>query len=201
MKVPCPKCKAPMTLRGAEKEELPPEELAWDAESGVDELDSELGSEARVQDENFELDVPGEGLQSALLCMSDADRTELFGEILHAMGFQAFVASNSALALNKMQHNHYDLIVLDDGGEGEPGRFLLRHFQLLPMHLRRKFFLCYVSGKLPSQDRFAAFRAGVDMTLNVDDLQQCKVLLERAIRERSTFYRVFKAELEKRGQF
>ncbi len=197
--VPCPRCKAPMTLKGAEKGEgLPPEELLMGGGGGGKGQDSQL--EVQSQDENFELDVPAEGLQSALLCMSDEDRIDLFGKTLYSMGFQSFVASGSAAALSKMQHNHYDLIVLGDG-EGEAGHLLLRHFQLLPMHLRRKFFLCYVTSKLPSQDRFAAFRAGVDMTLNVDDLQQCKVLVERAVKERATFYRVFRAELEKRGQF
>ncbi len=194
VKIGCPKCRTPLELKRSG-------EISREGESGCPSFPETGGAGLEMGEP--QLDMVEEGVAAALLCVSDASRKAHLESTLDAMGFQVFFAPTSAVAMNKLQHNHYDLVVLDEshGGEGFQGVGLLRHFQLLPMHLRRKFFLCYLSARFPSLDRFAAFRAGVDVILNPADVQECKVLLERAIKDRTAFYKVFRFELEKRGQF
>lgn len=194
VKILCPRCKVTIELKGPKEPPPTPEELSppgkWDVDSDPPEP------------EVYEADRAEEGLKAALLCMSDAGRIEFLQSTLRPFGFQVFVAPSSAVALNKLQHSQYEFILVDeDLGEGGAGHALLRHFQLLPMHLRRRFFLCYLTRKLPSLDRFAAFRVGADVILNVADLKQSGALLGRAMSERDAFYRVFRTELQKRGQF
>ncbi len=193
VRIGCPKCRSPLELR--RPGEFSPEE----ERECVFPVDTGAGLEMGEP----QLDMVQEGVSAALVCVSDASRKGHLETNLRDLGFQVFFAPTSAVAMNKLQHNHYDLVVLDEtfGDEGLEGSALLRHFQLLPMHLRRKFFLCYLSSQFPSLDRFAAFRAGVDVILNLGDAQECRTFLERAIKERGAFYKVFRLELEKRGQF
>ena len=76
---------------------------------------------------------------------------------------------------------------------------ILHHVQLLPMHARRTFFLCLLSDTYATMDRMAAYRLGVDMILNVDDLDNVKIALLRAMKEHRGFYSAFVDELSKRG--
>ena len=106
-----------------------------------------------------------------------------------------------AVAIGKLRLNRYDLVLLDESLEGGSSseNVLLQHIQLLPMHVRRQFFMCLLSQDLPTHDRLLAFRLGVDMILNVRDLNRIKLILVNAVKDHKTFYRVFNDELSRKG--
>jgi hypothetical protein len=62
-------------------------------------------------------------------------------------------------------------------------------------------FLCLLSRKLASFDQMTAFRMGVNLILNVQDLEKAKIILTRAVKEHESFYRLYIEELGKKGQF
>jgi hypothetical protein len=66
------------------------------------------------------------------------------------------------------------------------------------MHQRRQFYLCLLSQEKPTLDSKLAFRMGVNLILNVRDLEKAKVMLAREMKEYRSFYSLFNAELAKK---
>ena len=160
-------------------------------------LDSE-----NFQENESSLEVVEEGVKTSLLCISDPARMEIAEEILRQLDYFVSKAVRGAAALVKLHQNRYDLVIVDelfDGAKASDNIFL-HHLQLLPMHVRRTFFMCLLSETLPSLDRFMAFRLGVDMILNVADLDKIKIILVREMRGHSAFYKVYHDELARKGQ-
>lgn len=195
-KITCPRCKTSIEVPDEDAPPFVENKSAARTRNPGDELEEQMSDPAGY-------DVAEEGKFPALLCVAEPKSRSVLQRALEEIGYQVFTAPSAAAALNKMQANSYELILMDEkfGGVGDSEDLLLRHFQLLPMHLRRRFLLCYLSESLPSMDRLVAFRVGVDIILNLKDIEKARALLERAIKERAGFYRVFRGELEKRGQF
>ena len=70
-----------------------------------------------------------------------------------------------AFALGKLRHNNYDLIVLEENfnSDKDSENLVLHHIQVLPMHLRRQFYLCLLCEDKPTLDAKLAFRMGVNL--------------------------------------
>lgn len=154
------------------------------------------------EEEASSIEVVEEGVKTLLLCCSDASRTEQLTTTLQQLDFYVSRASRMRHALLKLDQNHYDMVLLDESfaGSDASDNPLLHHIQLLPMHVRREFFMCLLSETLPSLDRMVAFRMGVDMILNVQDLDKTKIILLREMKDHGIFYKVFVEELMKKGK-
>ena len=103
-------------------------------------------------------------------------------------------------ALGKLHYNTYDLIVLEEDFDSAKNstNLVLHHVQVLPMHQRRQFYLCLLSQDKPTLDAKLAFRMGVNLILNVNDIEKAKVLFARAMKEYRSFYSLFNTELAKK---
>jgi hypothetical protein len=121
-------------------------------------------------------------------------------QALHELDFWVVHALRPGFALGKLHHNRYDLIVLEDNynSDQDSANLVLHHVQLLPMHQRRQFFLCIISQEKPTLDKRLAFRMGVNIILNVQDIDKAKVILAREMKEHRNFYGLFNAELAKK---
>jgi CheY-like chemotaxis protein len=163
------------------------------ASAGVEDLDVD----------QTPLDIGEEGMKAALVCVWDTTRSYKVEQGLRQLDFFVSTAFSPKEALEKLHRNQYDVVVLDEvyGGTKLAENAVLQHFQFLPMHSRRHLFLCLLSENLPTLERMVAFRLGVDMILNVKDVDKAKVMFVRSMKEYKHFYRVFADELEKRGEF
>jgi len=194
-KILCPKCRTPIgrstgfLLNNEQKNEGAPA-----AFSTGDPDETEQGDGA--------VEVMEEGVRTCLLCISDNGRAKKIEEIVRQLDFYASFAPTVKLALSKMDQNSYDLVVLDEdfGGNSGSENLVLHHINLLPMHVRRQFFLCLLSTTMTTLDQMPAFHMGVNLILNVEDLDKAKVILTRATKEHRSFYRIFTEELKKKGQ-
>lgn len=191
IRVLCPKCRIPISLKSPG--DISPEEAQLDPSlsPGVEDLS--------ILDDKSLLDFVEDGVKTALVCVS-ANRIDQIDSVLRELDFYVVTVNNGPFAVAKVQNNHYDIIVLEDDGSNGGQNLLLRHLQLLPMHTRREFFLCLLSDELQTLDRMAAFRTGVNMILNVEDLDKFKILFARALKEHRVFYRMFQDELTRKGQ-
>ncbi len=193
----CPRCRIPVERSEDDKSQaagisaegitmsyVPPE---------IEDLDSDPAP----------LDVVEEGMKAALVCVWDTARSYKVEQSLRQLDFYVSTAFSPKEALEKLSRNQYDLVVLDEvyGGAKSSENVVLQHFQFLPMHTRRHLFLCLLSDNLPTLERMIAFKHGVDMILNVKDVDKAKVLFVRALKDHRHFYKVFTDELEKRGEF
>lgn len=195
-KIPCPKCHTPMEEmedQPEQKQPVPdPAPRVQPADSPVDTL---------VEEEGVPLDVVEESVMTALVCMPDPVWAERIRNVFQQLDYFVVVAERAPYALAKLRHNRYDLVILDESFEraGSVENLVLHHVQLLPMPTRRTFFLCLVSEARPSMDRMAAFQMGVDLILNMRDLENLKLILPRAMKEHRNFYAVFTDELNRKG--
>ncbi len=191
-KLLCPKCKGPIeicdSVDTAELQDRTP--LSCEPESSLDSL-------LKYQNE---IDIVDEGVRTALLCATDVKRAERMAQALQELDFWVVHALRPAFALGKLHHNHYDLILLEENfNSGQDcTNLVLHHVKLLPMHQRRQFFLCLLSLDKPSLDENLAFRIGVNLILNVKDLDKAKVILARQMKQYKSFYSLYNAELAKK---
>lgn len=150
------------------------------------------------------LDMVEEGIEKALLYISDPSSLQMIEQALQQMDYYVSSAPTARHAVNKLINNTYDLVVSDEilqkrsekGEEDEESEFFLEYVQSLDMYTRRQFLLCLISDKLRTLDHLSAFRFGVNLILNKQDLDKAKLIFERAIREHKGLYRAFLRELK-----
>jgi CheY-like chemotaxis protein len=155
-----------------------------------------------MADDAHSVDVVEDGIKTSLLCVSDSKRADAMSQVLQELDFYVVKAPDATFALGKLNHNHYDLIVLDEAFDvkNSAGNLVLQHVQFLPMHLRRQFFLCLLSESMPTLDPMLGFKSGVNMVLNARDLDKSKIILARTMKEHRVFYNLFNMELTRKGQ-
>ena len=212
IRILCPKCRNPVeradptpVSSGANKLESP-EKVSYGEPApkpAPDSRPTEMFPDSEdTQDNESTLEVVEEGVKTSLLCFSDASRMEMAEGILRQLDYFVSTAVRAKTALAKLHQNRYDLVIVDELFDAAKAsdNLVLHHIQLLPMHVRRGFFMCLVSETLPSLDRFMAFRLGVDMILNIADLDKIKIILVREMKDHSAFYKVYNDELARKGQ-
>jgi hypothetical protein len=192
-KILCPKCKAPTEI--IEKPRADDNHIPYLSENPESELLSDP-----ILDYANAIDVVDEGVKTALLCDTNIKRAEKIAQALQELDFWVVHALRPAFALGKLHHNHYDLIVLEENFNSarDSENLVLHHFQVLPMHMRRQFYLCLLCAEKPTLDAKLAFRMGVNLILNVQDLEKAKVLFARAVKEYRSFYGLFNTELARK---
>ena len=186
LKIICPRCKTPLKIQKGS--------------AGVGDGNFCIPEENQPDpflDYANAIDVVDDGVKTALLCDTDVKRGEKIAQALQELDFWVVHAVRPAFALGKLHHNRYDLIVLDENfnSENESENLVLHHVQLLSMHLRRQFFICLLSRDKTTMDAKLAFRLGVNLILNVNDIDRVKVLFARLIRDHRNFYGLFNEEL------
>jgi len=194
VRILCPKCKFPIEVK-----EIEPDPQ----ESGRAHCPAPSNTELeQVQEEMSLLDIVDDDVRTSLICVSNPVRAEKTRNAVIQMGFYAVVATKASFAIKKLQNNHYDLIILDERFDSnKPSENLfLHHLQLVPMHLRRRFFLCLLSEDKDTLNQMLAFQQGVDLVFNTKDLDKMKVILTRAMKDHEGLYKVFTNELIKKGQ-
>jgi hypothetical protein len=191
LRIPCPKCKIPIEVTGSAPVQQVPEIGAHNGEQPLSDPLSEFASV---------IDVVDEGVKTAMLCVSNTKLAEKFAQVLQELDYWVVHAARAGFALGKLHHNTYDLIILDENFDSPKAgeNLVLHHVQLLPMHVRRQFYLCLLSEKLPTLDAMLAFRLGVNLILNIQDLEKAKIIFARSLKEYKNFYGFFNAELSRK---
>lgn len=187
LKIACPKCRIPIEVKAG-----PAEESHENRSGGISDF-SEADYAAAV-------DVVEEGVRTALMCISNKKLAEGIAPVLQELDFWVVHAARSGFALGKLHHNTYDLIILEETFDAAKStdNLVLHHVQLLPMHVRRRFFLCLLSETMPTLDAMLAYRMGVNLILNVQDLEKAKIIFARSMKEYKNFYGFFNAELNRK---
>ncbi len=188
--ISCPKCKARLVIPGKQAPAYP-----GDQTSSL----FPTASEVALLDEDA-IDLVEEGVRTALLCDTDDKRRNSIAQALQELDFWVVHAENPFFALGKLRHNHYDIIVLDENFHSATNseNLVLLHMQILPMQLRRQFFLCLLSSTKATLDAKLAFAMGVNLIINAKDLDKVKLLFARGLKEYKNFYGLFNSELAKK---
>ncbi len=192
LRIACPRCKIPIEIDTKPPE---PDSTRSSSVGGISDLSSDA-----ISDYTASVDVVEEGVKTALLCVANPKLAEKMAQVLQELDFWVVHAARAGFALGKLHHNNYDLIILEENFDASTSadNLVLHHVQLLPMHVRRQFYLCLLSENMPTLDAMLAFRMGVNLILKTQDLEKAKIILARSIKEYKGFYGFFNAELNRK---
>ena len=218
MKFSCPGCRAVFTIADEKLPETKELRISCPRcrnaiELNIDDgfAESAVGSDPAqinlLETDGLVEDIPPaeiveEGLRSSLICISPEALSRKMTEVLRDMDFYVSEAANPKAAINRLRHNSYDLVVLNNASQvtDVPEDSLLQQINLLPIHVRRRFFLCALSEAVSTFDQLKAFKMGVNLILNSQDLDRAAAILKQAMKSHENSYRLFREELTKKGQ-
>jgi hypothetical protein len=193
----CPKCKSMI-------------ELNVDRESEQGEVISSIQPAINdaIEYDTLEESAPilpfiPEGALNALVIVGGTTLLSTAKQILAELDFHVTVEQESRAALNRLNQISFDLValeILDKDMAAESASFFMQEINILPIQVRRSFFLCLLSDVVATFDRVQAFRMGANLIINVRDLHKGKTILRQALREHRSFYQFFREELEKKGK-
>ncbi len=130
--------------------------------------------------------------RKALVCVLEG-RRESVARGLTENGYQVFIAQDTRQAVDRMRENQLDIVVLDlrfDPVE-QGAIFVTREVNILRPAQRRRLFFVLLSPSLRTMDAHAAFLNNVNAIININEIDELPVLLERRIREYNELYKEF----------
>jgi predicted Zn finger-like uncharacterized protein len=208
VKIGCPKCKNKITLdtrsrSSANSVETGPEEGAGSGRVGPKpEEESEEGYTYSDYSEDKALDFYEEGAKLSLIMCNDPEQSRKLQSIVKELGYQGVVTPDTRDALGKMRFQHFDMVVLSDGFEGQSleNSPVLGHLNRLPMSIRRRIFLALLSEKFKSLDNMMSFAMSANAVFNTKELDRLTVMLKKALSDNEKLYKVFMDTLAQLGK-
>ena len=135
------------------------------------------------------------GIKKALICDDDAMVRQVMKDSVAKLGYATEEAPTIEKALESLSHVEigYSLILIDkvfpDDSEG--GYKILSKVATLPLDIRRKIFVVFISGDMKSGDANAAFLMGANTVVNKKDIKRLPAILKGEMAEYERLYRVF----------
>ena len=208
----CPKCKGKMTLGGKKAAaggplQNPAPTSTRGQQEGISQGSSARSSkEGAYSYEDYSSDEAlvfyEEGTKLALVMADYPGHPERIQKSLKQLGYECISTPNTRDAIGKLRFHHFDLVVLSDGFGGQPiENNQITHFMnRLPMSVRRRIFLVFLSDKFKTMDNMMAFARSANVVINTRDLDKLHLVLKKAISENEKFYKVFMDTLAEVGK-
>jgi hypothetical protein len=199
----CPKCRGKMTLGGKQAAAKAPPHNPAPASAGGS---SQGSKDAAYTYEDYSSDEAlvfyEEGTKLALVMADYPGYAERIQKSLKQLGYECISTPNTRDAIGKLRFHHFDLVVLSDGFGGQPiENNQITHFMnRLPMSVRRRVFLVFLSDKFKTMDNMMAFARSANVVINTRDLDKLHLVLKKAISENEKFYKIFMDTLTEVGK-
>lgn len=141
-------------------------------------------------------DVP----MALVLHRADEQRRQI-GEALESVGYQVFMAENTADALERMRFVNFSCVVLHADMEGGVASSPFHgHMRALPMERRRYIFYILLGSSLRTLYDLEALACSANLTVNTRDLGHLDIILRKAIPAYEELFGAFLEELEAYGR-
>jgi CheY-like chemotaxis protein len=143
-----------------------------------------------------------EGGKTALVCEADSAIRIKLRDILKEMGYYVRESATEPDSLRSMRFHVYHLIVVgeDFDANGADADGVLGYIRQLPMNIRRNIFVVLMSSEFRTMDNMAAFEKSVNLVVNLENIDEAGVVIERGIADNDAFYRSFKDALKQAGR-
>ncbi|UCF94540.1 MAG: zinc-ribbon domain-containing protein [Desulfobacterales bacterium] len=187
--LPCPKCKAKITLNA--------DKNLSKSRVSLEEIEASAGYDAHDKPFDF---IEEEG-QTALVCEQDPAVRKIITDTLHLMEYQTTVAEGARDALKRMRYHVYDLIVVNEKFESESpeSNGVLIYIERMSMADRRHIFVAMISSRYRTMDNMMAFNHSVNLIINIKNIKDIGKILSRGLTDNELFYQVFKETLKEYG--
>lgn len=147
-------------------------------------------------------DYVREGMQTGLVCEHDMEAKQKIRAALEHMNYHVVEAASSRNALKYMRFHVYNMVVLNETFEAASAEsnHILQYAAQLPINTRRNMFIVLLGNDLRTADNMTAFNRSVNLTVNLQDIDDIENILKGSIAEHERFYQVFKESLENTGR-
>jgi len=135
--------------------------------------------------------------RKALVC-TDSPNRQAIAEGLATLGFEVYVAENTAEALGRMREDRMDVLVLESGFDPvEQGfAFVMREIKLMRPAERRRVFFVYITPNARTMDLHAAFLNNANLVVNPADIERMPDAVDVSLRHYNELYREFYRALD-----
>ena len=143
-----------------------------------------------------------ENQRLGLVCAEVPDRQEAIKAALEQLGYTVRVAAGAPDAIDGMRKDPYEVVVLDQEFQAEPGAEnpVLQALRTMPMSVRRYIFVALIGQEYKTLDNMTAFARSVNLVISLNDLAQLAPILKRGVADNAQFYRVFREVLQEVGK-
>ena len=140
---------------------------------------------------------------SAIIFLSDKPMREKIAEELKKNKWFIVETQTAQETLKRMRFHTYTLLIADDfSNETASERHELINLYLTntPMFVRRKTFVTLISKRFRTMDRLAACNQGVNLIINIADLNDFLFTTTSNLNENEWFYSAFMDALKAQGK-
>ena len=131
-----------------------------------------------------------------LVCVMPS-RREAVGRALVDNNYQAYVAEDTAQAIERMREEQMDVVILESEFDAveQGAAFVTSEINTLSPAKRRRIIVVHLAPTFRTLDSHAAFVHNVNLVVNTADLDKLPQVLERTLRDYNDLYRDFNAAL------
>ncbi len=129
---------------------------------------------------------------TSLICTKNEDFAGHVIKILKDMNNKIYHAQSVQDALEKIKFNQYDLIIIDEGFDGNINEDKVLTFvrNMAPVH-RRKVFVILFGNNWKTADEMTAFAMSVNLLINKSNLEELKGVITQAMIQNQKNYKIF----------
>ncbi len=179
VRINCPRCKNKITIE-------------------PQNIDNVTRAEAQTDDDSLEYYDESK----LALVMADDSICNKVREAVEEKGYRFVTSPNTRDTLQKLRFNHFDLMVLADGFDGQEifGGPIMNYLNHMSMSSRRRIFVTLIGDRFKTMDEMMAYALSANMVINPRDLGSFSMLLKRGLLDYQRFYKVFLNILEEEGK-
>lgn len=156
--------------------------------------------EAMAEALEDEMEMLAEGARRALV--ADTENLERISPVLRKLEYLITAVKTGEEAVRKLEHNFYDLVIINERFAGADPKNNPPHKFIEPMDMetRRKMFVAMVGKNFKTLDNMAAFVRSVNIVINEADFPNLELILRKSMNESETFFRVYRDTLIETGK-
>jgi len=139
---------------------------------------------------------------TSMICEHSPDIAQKIIENLRSLNFNVVEATTAKEALKFTTFHTFNLVVINENFDiGKDGvNKVLKHFEALPMPVRRKVFIVMVSPTFATMDYMNSLNKSVNLIINEEEISSLGMILNKEMEENEYFYHVFKEFQRKLGK-
>lgn len=142
----------------------------------------------------------GSGLEGGeekrvLLCISQGTYSETIIETLLHEGYEVFLASIPNDALKQLQIGRFQVVIIEESFIKDEDS-LSTYLEDLPMSSRREIIYVLIGKGLRTANPMDAYTQGVDLVVDIEDVNSLGRLLNETIEDHERSYKTFKDILQ-----
>ena len=185
VRISCPRCKNKITLKPQDNRI-------------VASIQKKKSHEDQNDDDFFE----SYDDSKLALAMANEDISSKIKPAVEEKNYRFITSPNIRESLLKLRFNHFDLMILAEGFDGQEilGGPIMNYLNHMSMSSRRNIFLVLIGDRFKTMDEMTAYSLSANMVVNTKDLGSFAILLKRGFMEYQRFYKVFLDTLEHEGK-